>query len=128
MSVLETLALIGAIGEGVAGVGSFVSGLVGGAKAGKETEKAQAYQEKWTERLYADEMKQQTLQNKLQQEQLATSKAAQYFNQQLALRNEARTDTDRWYQTMQNAANKYADILNKSRTMRRENATALQNR
>lgn len=128
MPVLETLALIGAIGSGVAGLGSFVSGLVGGAQANKEVEKAQAYQNQWTEKLYENEMRQQTIQNELTAEAAAASKAAQRFSQELALRNEARTDTDRWHTTMQNAANKYADILNKSKSLQGVNAAALQNR
>lgn len=128
MPVLETLALIGAISSGVTGLAGFTTGLVGGAQANKEAEKAQAYQEKWMEKLYEDEMSQQTLQNKLTAEETATSKASQRFNQMLALRNEARTDTDRWYSTMQNAANKYADILNKSKSLHGVNAAALQNR
>lgn len=128
MPVLETLALISTIAAGTSQVTSGIASLFGGAKAAKETEKAQAYQEKWTDKLYADEMRQQTLQNKLAAEEAATSKAVMRFNQELALRNEARTDTDRWHTTMQDAANKYADILNKSKSLQGVNAAALQNR
>jgi hypothetical protein len=128
MPVLETLALIGAISGGATGLAGTIGGLIGGAKAQKEAEKAQTYQEKWTDRLYGDEMRQQAFQNTLATESAALSKAAQRFNQELALRNEARTDTDRWHTTMQNAANKYADILNRSKELQRSNAAALQNR
>jgi len=128
LGILETLAAIGAISSGAAGLAGTIGGLVGGVKAQKEAEKAQAYQEKWTDRLYADEMRQQTFQNTLATESAALSKAAQRFNQDLALRNESRTDMDRWYSTMQNAANKYAEILNKSKALQSANATALQNR
>jgi hypothetical protein len=128
MPVLETLAIISAIAGGTSQVGGGIAALVGGAKAAEEAKKAQAYQEKWTEKLYEDQMRQQSLQNKLAAEATATSKAAQRFNQELALRNEARTDTDRWYATMQNAANKYADILNRTKSLQVSNAAALQNR
>lgn len=124
MSVLETLAIISAIAGGVSQVGGFGASLYAGSKAAEEAEKAQD----WSEKVYADQMRQQTVQNRLQQEQMGMSKAAQYFNQQLARRNEARTDQATWKQSMQTAANKYADILNKSRSLRAANAAALQNR
>ena len=128
MPVLETLALIGSISGGAAQLGGFAAGLVGGAKANEEAAKAQAYQEKWTDRLYQDQMQQQTLQNKMAAETMAANQIQQRFQNDLALSSEARTNRAEWHNYMQNAANKYADILNKSRTLRKENAAALQNR
>ena len=128
MPVLETLALIGAISGGAAQLGGFAAGLVGGAKANEEAAKAQAYQEKWTERLYRDQKQQQTLQDKIAAETMAANQIQQRFQNDLALSSEARTNRAEWHNYMQNAANKYSDILNKSRTLRKENAAALQNR
>lgn len=128
MDVLSTITAISEAGKSVADIGQFIAALYGGVKAAEETEKAQAYKEKWTDKIFSNELRQQTIQNKLAKEQLGMSKAAQYFNQQLALRNEARTDKDRWRQDMQNAANKYSEILNNSRALRTANAAALKNR
>lgn len=127
-SLLSSAGKVGSLLSGVGAVGNFAAGLVGGFMQNKQAEKAQAYQEQWAERLYQDQKQQQTIQNKLTAENQAMNRAAQYYSQQMALRNEARIDQDRWYQRMQNASNKYAEILNKSRSLRKENAAALQNR
>ena len=127
-TVFSTLSKLGTFASGIGAVGSFATGLIGGYLQNKQAERAQAYQEKWAERMYTDQQKQQELQNKLAAENQAMNRAQQYYSQQFALRNEARTDEDQWYQRMQNAANKYAEILNKSRSLRKENAAALQNR
>lgn len=126
--LLKTLSTVGDVASGIGSVGSFVTGLVGGILNAGEAEKAQEYQRKWAELLRSDELKQQAIQNKQTQEQIDLSKAGQYFNNELALRNEARTNTANWHTYMQNSANKYADVLNRSRALRKSNAEALRNR
>lgn len=126
--VIETLANLGAFGTGIGAAGSFVTGIIGGILQNKQAEKAQAYQEKWAEKLYENQLAQQAIQNEQAQEQLNLNKAAQYFNNELAKRTEARQNTADWHTYMQNAANKYADVLNKSRALRKSNAAALRNR
>lgn len=127
-TVLDTLSALGTAGTGVGAVGSFVTGIVGGILQNRQAEKAQAYNEKWTNKLYQAELNQAAIENKQAQEKLNLSKDAQYFNQQLSLRDEKRKDTDRWHTYMQDSANKYAEALNKSRSLRAANAQALRNR
>lgn len=126
--VLEILSAIGTAGTGIGAVGQFASGIVGGILQARQAEKAQAYQEKWANKMFENQLQQQDIQNRLASQQFGLSKAAQYFNQDMALRNEGRTKTADWHAYMQNAANKYSEILNKSRELRKANADALRNR
>lgn len=121
MPVLETLALISTIAAGGSQIAGGVSKFIEGKKAEEEAEKAQKYDERMFERLYADEQRKYA-------ESTAMTKASQKFNRDLAKRNEIRTDQDRLYTRLQTAANKYAEILNNSRSMQRSNAAALTNR
>lgn len=121
---MGTLAKVGAITGGISDIAGLASGLYAGIKGAEETEKAQ----KWNEMVYENQLLQQTIQNKRAQEALDINKDAQYFNRQTALRNEKRQNTSDWHNYMQNAANKYTDVLNRSRALRTSNAAALQNR
>ena len=121
---MGTLAKVGAITGGVSDIAGLASGLYAGIKGTKESEKAQ----KWNEMVYENQLLQQTIQNKIQEDTLEMNKDAQYFNRQTALRNEKRQNTSDWHNYMQNAANKYTDVLNRTRALRASNATALQNR
>lgn len=125
---LEAMSAFGSAATGAAAVGGFASGLIGGYLQNKQAEKAQAFQEKWANLLYENEVLQQALQNRMDKEKLGMTKAQQYFNNQLSLRNEARNRTADWHTYMQNAANKYAEVLNKSRALQKANAAALRNR
>ena len=58
----------------------------------------------------------------------AQNMITQRLNRELASRNEDRNSTMDWHNTMQNAANKYADILNRTRALRQSNAAAFRNR
>lgn len=124
MPVLETLAIISSIASGAAQLAGTGASIYAGKKAEKEAEKAQ----EWNERIYDDQLRQQTLQNKIQEEAAYSNRASQRFQNALALRTEGRQNTDRWHQYMQNAANKYTDILNNSRALQKQNAAALRNR
>lgn len=128
MGILETLSAIGTAGTGVGATGSFISGLIGGYLQNKQAEKAQAYQEAWMNRLYENQLGQQDIQNKRADQELALKTSEQYFLQDMKERQEARQGTSDWRSYMQDAANKYADVLYKSRELRKSNAAALRNR
>lgn len=127
-SVLETLSLVSGIAGGIGGIFQAGATIWNGIKGIEEAEKAQAYKDMWTERLYTDEMRQQALQNKMNAETNAQNMITQRLNRELASRNEDRKSTMDWHDTMQNAANKYADILNRTRALRQSNAAAFRNR
>lgn len=128
MGVLEIISGLGSAATGVGAIGSFGAGLYGGYLQNRQTERAQAYQDRWANRIYQNELKQQQVKNEMAQEQLDLNKAAQYFKQEMELRNEARNNTADWHTYMQNAANKYADVLNKTKALQKSNASALRNR
>lgn len=124
MDTMETLQTIGAVSEGVAGLGQFVSSLYSGIKSAQEAEKAQA----WNEQVWADQLRQNRIENELEQKKYGLAEDQQYFTQEIARLQEARKDKENWQNTLKTARNKYADILNTSRSMRKETAAAFRNR
>lgn len=110
---LTTLTAIAGAAKGVAGVGEFVATLWGGSKSAKQTEKInEKYLEMYKGQLEREE-EQQDFQNAMAEETLAMSKRGMRFNEREAGLNRAEKTEEKGYNRLQNAANKYAEILNK---------------
>lgn len=124
MNTMEKLQTMGAITEGAAGLAQAVASLYSGVKSAQEAEKAQA----WNEQVWADQLRQNRIENELEQKKYGLAEDQQYFTQEIARLQEARKDKENWQNTLKNARNKYADILNTSRSMRKETAAAFRNR